>query len=245
MIDIDNKYSKMQKNFYDSNATKMAQRDHAEHNDNPNYWDILLGDISDDMFEDDNEIKALDFGCGTGRNVKNLLKDWNWKRVDGIDISENNIIEAKKNLIKLRHKEYEEGHTDSNRFKFHSNNGIDLLELKDNEYNFIMSTIVFQHISVYEIRLSLLRELYRVLKIGGIFSFQMGYNHNPKYNTVTYFENYYDATSTNSDCNVRVDNEEDIKNDLKKIGFKNIQIIIKDSFSDDVHPKWIYVKAVK
>lgn len=244
-INIDNKYSKMQKNFYNSNAKKMASTDHKEHNSNPNYWDILLSDLSDDMFENDKTIKALDFGCGTGRNVFNLLKNWNWNRVDGIDISENNIIEAKKKLENLGLKEFDGNSDVHNKFKFYFNNGVDLSELKSDEYIFIMSTIVFQHISVHEIRLSLLKEIYRVLEKGGLFSFQMGYNANPKYKTVSFFKNYYDATGTNSDCNVRVDYEENIKNDLEKIGFKNIELVIKDSFSDDVHPKWIYIKAKK
>ena len=60
-MNIDNKYTKMQSQFYDANAPKMARTDHSEHNSNPNYWDILLGDLSDDIFEDDNNVKALDF----------------------------------------------------------------------------------------------------------------------------------------------------------------------------------------
>lgn len=244
-MNIDNKYTKMQKSFYDSNAKKMASTNHKEHNFNPNYWDILLGDITDDMFEDNNTIKALDFGCGTGRNVFNLLKNWNWNRVDGVDISENNIIEAKKKLIDGGYKEFNSNTEVNNSFKFYYNNGVDLKDLKSNEYDFIMSTIVFQHISVHEIRYSLLEEIYRVLNNGGLFSFQMGFNANPKYKTVSYYENYYDATGTNSDCNVRVEYENDLKNELTKIGFKNIKIEIKESYSDDVHPQWIYIKGVK
>ena len=45
---------------------------HPEHNPNPKYWDLLLGDIkiAPEKWEGK---KALDFGCGQGRNVTNLL----------------------------------------------------------------------------------------------------------------------------------------------------------------------------
>lgn len=232
-MDINNRYTKMQKNFYDSNAPKMAKTDHIEHNSNKDYWNILLGDLD----KKGNNGIGLDFGSGTGRNVRNLLENWKWNRFDGIDISKQNINEANK-LFK------ENGFND-NSYKFYFNNGVDLSELKSDEYNFVMSTIVFQHISVYEIRYALLEEIYRVLKSDGLFSFQMGFNSNPKYKTVTYYENYYDAKSTNSDCNVRVDYEDDIKKDLEKIGFIDVEITIRNSYSDDVHPKWIYIKAKK
>jgi SAM-dependent methyltransferase len=224
-----NKYTVMQKGFYDGNAKKMALTDHEEHNANKDYWDVLLGDL---------KVKngvGLDFGCGTGRNVKNLLSNWYWDRVDGIDISEQNVIEARRLLSEFNKDKYE----------FFFNNGIDLSPLNSDEYDFVMSTIVFQHISVYEIRFSLLKEIYRVLKTEGLFSFQMGYGTTGRFKTVAYHDNFYDAKGTNSDCNVRVDNADEVKSDLEKIGFKDIEITIRDSFSDAAHPKWIYVKAKK
>ena len=97
-VSEDNKYTKMQKTFYDANAPKMAKTDHKEHNDNPDYWDILIIEQPKKLL-DTEKSNALDFGCGTGRNVRNLLENWKWNRVAGIDISENNIKEANKKLI--------------------------------------------------------------------------------------------------------------------------------------------------
>jgi hypothetical protein len=46
-------------------------------------------------------------------------------------------------------------------------------------------------------------------------------------------------------CDVRVHTEEEVINDLKEIGFVNITTEVRDSYSDDGHPQWIYVKCYK
>jgi hypothetical protein len=56
----------------------------------------------------------------------------------------------------------------------------------------------------------------------------MGFG-NKKPGTVKYYENYYDATSTNSGCDVRVEDPNDLINDLDNIGFKNITYQIRNS----------------
>ncbi len=235
MINQENKYTKMQKDFYEAEAKHMAINDHKEHNANPDYWHVLLGVLENDFIKDG--FTALDFGCGTGRNVHNLINNCIWKRVDGVDISAANTVEARKKL---------EDDKFTN-FNLYVNNGVDLSILPSDEYNFVMSTIVFQHISVHEIRYSLMSEIFRVLKKDGVFSFQMGVgttNH-PDHKSVGYFENYYDAQSTNSGCDVMIENPADLVDDLEKIGFKNVTYVIKQSFSDNAHPQWIYVNAVK
>ncbi len=235
MIDLENKYTKMQKTFYESEATHMSINDHKEHNVNPDYWSTLLGVLTQNFVKEDSI--ALDFGCGTGRNVYNLLENWNWKRVDGVDISYANTLEARKKLE----------NANFSKFQLHVNNGVDLSSLPSETYNFVMSTIVFQHISVHEIRYSLMSEILRVLKSDGVFSFQMGVGttNNPEHKSVGYFENYYDAKSTNSGCDVMIENPNNLVDDLKKIGFRNVTYVIKPSFSDNAHPQWIYVTAKK
>lgn len=228
MIQIDNQYTNMQKNAYAGGTSN-----HDEHNINPDYWEILLGDLLEtDKWKEKN---ALDFACGKGRNVTNLYNLCDWNRVDGVDISQANIDYCKQ--------------TYTNRTSnWYCNNGIDVSELKDNEYDFIMSTIALQHIPVYDIRKSIITDLFRTLKSNGLFSFQMGYGSGLESELgkrVSYFENYYDAPGTNSVCDVRVQNENEIIKDLEEIGFVNITTTIKDSFSDSGHPQWIYVKAYK
>ena len=161
------------------------------------------------------------------------LCDFN--RIDGIDISQGNITQNEQEYIQQNSNWY-------------CNNGTDVSELNDNEYDFIMSTIALQHIPVYDIRKSLITDLLRTLKPGGLFSFQMGYGYGLESQLgrrVSYFENYYDAPGTNSMCDIRVNNEQDIIKDLTEIGFVNITTEVKDSYSDDGHPQWIYVKCYK
>ena len=70
-----NNYTQMQKSSYN-----MGTSNHLEHNDNPDYWDILLGDLKDKNKWKNK--KALDFACGKGRNVINMLSLCDWERVD-------------------------------------------------------------------------------------------------------------------------------------------------------------------
>ena len=223
----ENRYTAMQKLAYSIGTTN-----HDEHNQNPDYWHILLGELNNtDLWE--NKV-ALDFGCGKGRNVVNIHSKCNWTRVDGIDLSEANIHYCKNNYPYLPSNWY-------------TNNGIDVSVLNDNEYDFILSTITLQHIPVYDIRKNIITDLFRVLKPNGIFSFQMAYGEhiNTNENVSSYFENYYDARGTNSANDVRIENIEDVVNDLQEIGFVNVKTEIRNSYSDDGHPYWIYVKCSK
>jgi ubiquinone/menaquinone biosynthesis C-methylase UbiE len=227
-MNSDNKYTTMQKNEYFGGTSN-----HPEHNSNPDYWDILLGDLKDK--ENWNDNVALDFACGKGRNVSNMFNLCNWKRVDGIDISIGNI-------------DYNKETYKNQNSNWYSNNGIDVSELKDDEYDFIMSTIALQHIPVYDIRKSLISDLFRTLKPNGLFSFQMGYGSGlesalgPR---SAYFENSYDATGTNSAHDVRIQSEDEVIKDLSEMGFVNITTTIRESYSDWGHPQWIYIKAHK
>jgi len=227
MVSNDNKYTSMQKGAYADGTSN-----HEEHNTNPDYWNILLGDLKNKENWDGKV--ALDFACGRGRNVTNMFNLCDWDRVDGVDISEGNISQNKSD------------YTNQNS-NWYCNNGIDVSDLKDNEYDFIMSTIALQHIPVYDIRKSLITDLLRTLKSGGLFSFQMGYGKEilSTENRIPYFENHYDANGTNSVCDVRVQNIEDIIKDLQEIGYTNVTTEVRESYSDNGHPEWIYVKAYK
>lgn len=214
-----------------NNVYHRGTNNHEQHNSNPDYWKILLGDI-DNKFDDK---VALDFGCGKGRNVTNLFTLAKWKRVDGIDISQENIVYCNNT------------YTDQPSF-FFNNNGNDLSQLRDNEYDFVMSTIVFQHICVHELRFNLLSEIYRVLKLGGIFSFQMGYGDISFRGAAVpheYYENNYGAQNTNGTYDVRVTDEKFLKEDLEKIGFTDIEFSIRNSWEDGGHLQWIYTKCKK
>lgn len=224
---------------------RSGTNNHPEHNSNPLYWDVLLGDIkhTSDKWEGKS---ALDFGCGKGRNVTNMKSLAKFFNVDGVDISEHNINHCRN--------EYDSNSTIISSFShkakstFYKNNGRDLSEIPDLSYDFVMSTIVFQHLCLHELRYALKKEIYRVMKPDGIFSFQMGYGdmsfigHG---NVYSYYENKYEVVGSNGSNDVRVDNPSQLIGDLTSIGFKNITYRIEQPWEDGGHPNWIYVRCEK
>jgi len=224
------RYRENLEGFYREGTTN-----HEEHNSNSDYFDTLLKPIISNPENWEQKV-ALDFGCGKGRNVTNLLSLASWKRVDGVDISEKNIKYCKTKYVGR----------DS---LFYKNNGLDLKELDDNLYHFIMSTIVFQHIPVRKMRVSLKKEIYRLLKKNGTFSFQMGHGSflNPRFNHSSYDTNAFSAKGSNGACDVQItpESEDLLVEDLYSIGFKDVNYKIKKSFSDQSHENWIYVNCKK
>lgn len=228
VVTSENPYTAMQRHQYERDAEMMNQQNHMFHNANQDYWDILVSDTEMNY----REKVGLDFGCGCGRNIQNLWP--RFKRMDGVDISQNNLKHAEENILKSG--------CSKERFKLYHCNGIDLAPIPSDEYNFIMSTIVLQHIAVHDIRFNYFKEFFRLLKDGGLLSFQMGFGEG--YGKARYYENHYEAEGTNSMHDTRVSDPQQIIDDLTKVGFTNIEYRIRPPYSDG-HPNWIFVKAIK
>jgi len=241
-MDANNSYTQMQKKYYEENATIMAVEDHRGHNNNPDYYGILLSDITTNP-EYWTGKTALDFGCGTGRNIANLYRLAKWKFVDGCDIARNNLYEAHRLLT-------ERGVSG---FTLYPVSGVDLGGIPSKKYDFVMSTIVLQHIAVWSIRLSILTDIFRVMKSGGLFSFQVVKYPLPRdrYNIADYHEDKWDAPNTNGGYDFSVDNEQDLINDLTRIGFEVIETISRPEWEyinqEYAHNnnRWVFVKARK
>lgn len=216
MIEVNNRYTQMQVNQYNSLANAWSEQDRDwvvgsfdAHNNWPDY-ELLF-----ERIDNQSEKIGLDFACGPGRN--SVKYKGRFKRLDGVDISPVNIQKAK---------QYAKNHNvDSN---FYVCSGTNISIVPRNEYDFVMSTIALQHISVYDIRFSIISDIYNVLKEGGIFTAQMGYGPKvPQKNSVGYYENFYDATESNGSCDTRVESPDELKQDLEKIGFKNFSYQIR------------------
>src|ERR1700739_1573868 len=152
MLDAAKGYTSMQRSYYESTADVMNEQNHMFHNGNRDYWDILLADTQTGF----RDKVGLDFGCGCGRNVMNV---WNrFRRMDGVDISFGNLVHDRENILAAGAPE--------DAFRLYACNGTDLRELPSDEYDFVMSTIVLQHIAVHEIRLNYLREFFRGMRPG-------------------------------------------------------------------------------
>jgi ubiquinone/menaquinone biosynthesis C-methylase UbiE len=223
-------YTQMQLNIYGSEG--ICEENHIQHNENPDYWDILLSPLKEGNWSDK---KVLDFGCGCGRNVQNILNNFTVKEAHGCDISPP--------LINACIKTTSEKTNGKENFYFVATDGQSLQPLESNTYDMIISTITLQHICVYSIRRKILEDMFRCLLPGGVISIQMGYGRSSR-TTSQYFEDATYASSTNGGHDVRVDDVAQILSDINSIGFTKFHYLIGQPWSD-AHSHWIYFKASK
>jgi SAM-dependent methyltransferase len=234
-------YRDMQRSYFDAEAKNMGSHNHLTHNMNRDLWEVGFAPIASDpgKFKGKN---ALDFGCGGGRNVSNIASFDLFKRVDGCDISEFNLLEAQKN-VKLEFPKLESN--------FFQNSGLDCKIETNVKYDFIFSSIVLQHIPVRSIRNMILGDLLSLLTEDGVLSFQMGFSGKKirkmwglpvRPGSVGYFKEKTNANKTNGDCDVAIDNPFDIVKDLRDLGATEISWRITPSF-EDIHPLWIWVQC--
>lgn len=220
------KYLQKSKAFFQKHSAKMVEANHYQHNQEPNYWNYMLADLmqKNGAF---NGSAALEYGCGAGRNLVNMGVLGEFSRVDGIDISKNNAINAQAFAdLKL------------NSFGVKSTclegDGYTCLPFKSDFYQFIISHQVFIHIPNYEIRKSIIFEIKRLLKDGGIFIchfMTIG-------DAVGYFENYNSFPK-----NVQPDSHEMLEKDFSNYGFSTVEVSEVKNFVNS-QPEW-YVRCVK
>lgn len=198
-----NSYLKNYKDTFESQHHLMVVENHHQHNSDPEYWAILLANVkfNSDYWEGKN---ALDFGCGCGRNLYNLSTLANWANIDGCDISPSNAAYAKK--------WFDSQNKTTAKCKTWESPGNSIKPAEDNYYDFIMSHIVFQHISSYDVRFSIMSDMYRSLKEGGLCSLH--------FMDMEVASQYYENSNEWKNC--VVGNPQFLINDFEKIGFKNV-----------------------
>jgi len=103
--------------------------------------------------------RMLEIGCGIGRMTSGFAQLVS--EVYGIDVSEQMIERAKTHLTHLPN------------VHLNVNDGTSLAHFEDEFFDFCFSYIVFQHIPDKDVTLYYIREAARVLKVGGIFRFQV------------------------------------------------------------------------
>ena len=223
-------YLQMQKNYYNWEASRwtLEYKDpvvgwYHQHEAFTDYDNYLFKD-----FETKGKI-ALEYGCGPGRNLIRFAKRFD--RVDGVDISPVNLEKAKINMDDAKVQIP----------NLYVNSGCDI-PVDDETYDVVFSVICLQHICVHETRYKIMQEIYRVLKPGGYFCAQMGFGGREA--SVNYYDNNYGATGTNGWCDISIENEDFLKDDLSKIGFKNYKSDFRDP-CHDLHKQWIWFQIQK
>jgi len=229
-------YIDMQRRQYETDAAKWSLNDpdwvvgsyHA-HNSWTDYDTLLFKD-----FDTTGQV-ALEYGCGPGRNLIRYAN--RFARIDGVDLAQNNITAAKVNL----------SHNNVPEPNLYVNDGSTMPMIADETYDTAFSVICLQHIATYDVRFSILKEIYRVLKPGGHFCFQIGFGGRPfPHKCTPYYENGFDAQGTNGWHDVAVESEDQLKDDLvTKLGFKNYKSDIGLTGPGDQHRHWIWVQVEK
>jgi ubiquinone/menaquinone biosynthesis C-methylase UbiE len=228
-------YLRMQKSWYEDDASKWTidNRDpvvgsYDGHNNFQDYETHLFKDF------DTTNLTAIEYGCGPGRNLVRFSQ--RFARVDGVDIAETNLDKARENLS-------HNNITGSNLYLCDGKS----LPVEDASYDVVFSVICLQHICSYDIRFSIMQDIKRVLKPGGYFCFQMGYNGKRRDTPSSeYYDNMFDTNTTNGGYDVSIYNEDVLKDDLiNKLQFTNYKSDIRDTGPGDSHGNWIWVQVQK
>ena len=105
------------------------------------------------------QMRVLEIGCGAGRMTRALARVFG--EVHGVDVSGEMIAQARQLLSGCEN------------VHLCQNNGTDLSVLGDIRFDFAFSFIVFQHVPDRAIIENYVHEVYRLLRPGGLFKFQV------------------------------------------------------------------------
>jgi SAM-dependent methyltransferase len=201
--------------FFEKHSDEMLIENHYNHNLEPNFWKYMVDPVLENSSQYEDKF-GFEFGCGAGRNLLNLLVAGNFARVDGIDISKGNAVNAQK-FVDLK--------IGSGKSIALEGNGYTCLPFPSETYSFAISHQVFIHIPNREIRLSILKDLYRILVNDGtlVVHFKdMG-------SSVPYVENWNEFPMN---VTVSKDDLSLIKSDFKKAGFSHVNIFEEINWVD-------------
>lgn len=122
--------------------------------------EVILSDMQNICQEKPpDHMRILEIGCGAGRVTRMLGRCFG--EVDAVDISSEMIARAQELM------------NGCPTVRVHQNNGKDLSTFCDESFDFVFSSIVFQHIPSKDIVENYIREVARVLRPDALFKFQV------------------------------------------------------------------------
>ncbi len=146
------------------------------------------------------KIKILDFGCGKGKMLGEILEVNPEANIFGVDVSERALTFIKKRFPKQQFKKIEDG---------------EKLPFKTNTFDFIIASDVLEHIYDTENAFS---ELARILKPEGKILISVPYNGRIKNVIITLF--FYEFVFNPYSPHIRFFSRRSLKNCLKKVQLK-------------------------
>ena len=120
---------------------------------------FILDDLGNITRADPKTLSILELGCGIGRVTRAFAQIFG--HVHAVDVSAEMIARAKRLL------------SDQDNVTLHLNNGLDLAAIPGESIDFAFSHLVFQHIPSAAVVENYVREVYRVLRPGSLFKFQV------------------------------------------------------------------------
>ncbi len=177
LTESDHHFRNIQKAQYRNGTT-----DHDEHNKNADIWEYLFQPFGEGDWTNK---KVLDFGCGQGRNIQNVLERYNIGELHGCDISAKNIEDCRGRFKDIDNCSFFV--TDGMGLTQDDDDTLDPLEKdgRNAEYDAIFSTIVMQHIGNHSVRHSIFESMFERLKSDGMISIQMGFGTAKQYQNRT------------------------------------------------------------
>lgn len=174
---------------------------------------------------------AFDYGCAPGRLIEKY--SYRFKQIDGCDISKNLIEKTKENI-----------HSLSLNSNVKECDGMSI-PFEDDSYDVVFSSLVLQHIPVFEVRNRILKDMYRIMKNDGYLYLQMAFGGRRTGYFSKYSDNVYWADGSNGKHDVSIMETNEVTDHLNEIGFSDIKINLTPSGPNCSHKKWIWIEARK
>ena len=201
--------------FFEKHSQGMVIDNHYQHNLEPSFWKFMIEPVLSNPSRFEGEL-GFEYGCGAGRNLLNLLVAGPFARVDGIDISKSNARNSMRFI---------EDNLGKGRTIVTQGNGYSCHPFPSNSYMFVISHQVFIHIPNRKIRKSILLDLVRILKPGG-----MAVIHFKTMSSAVGYEENHDRFPKN--VTVSIADKNLLLEDFLSVGFAEVKIEACSNYVD-------------